>query len=116
MTQEEADAAVARGMELLDNYDPEWVDKIDLPSLRLHNCCRCVLGQLIGNYFHAVGFDEGILPGSDEDERIAAAYRLGFNVPLPAEIAYADDTQPLYEPLQAAWTRAITARREGRGA
>lgn len=116
MTQEEADAAVARGVEFLDSYDPEWVDKIDLPSLQLSNCYRCVLGQLIGNYFHAVEWDDSLLPGANENERIASAYRLGFNVPVPDVLAYADETIPLYEPLQQAWTRAIAARREGRGA
>lgn len=115
MTQEEADAAVARGVEFLDSYDPEWVDKIDLPSLQLSSCYRCVLGQLLGDYFDATNPD-GILPGLDEDERIASAYRLGFNVPVPAVLMYAAETLPLYEPLQRAWTRVITARLEGRGA
>jgi hypothetical protein len=37
---------VARGAALLDSYDPQWYDKIDLDTLDLGNTSWCVLGQL----------------------------------------------------------------------
>lgn len=42
---------VKAGMKLLQRkYGEDWIDKIDLRSLRLENCSHCVLGQVYGDY------------------------------------------------------------------
>lgn len=41
---------VDAGAALLDREEPGWEDKIDLDTLKLHDPCRCVLGQVFGLY------------------------------------------------------------------
>src|SRR5438309_1704809 len=43
-------AAVQRGAAWLDEHQPDWWRKIDTQLLDLNNPCRCVLGQLRGDY------------------------------------------------------------------
>ncbi len=45
------EAEVARGVELLDQRDPVWMDKIDLSKLAMHSSRSCILGQLFGGYY-----------------------------------------------------------------
>jgi hypothetical protein len=46
---------VHRGMEFLDGAYPDgWVDKIDLDTLDLGIACRCIFGQLEGDFWLAV--------------------------------------------------------------
>lgn len=42
------EAQIAKGVALLDEKVPGWLDRIDLAALRLDSCSRCVLGQLSG--------------------------------------------------------------------
>lgn len=44
-------AAVDKGVELLDQQQPGWRDRIDVSSLDMHQGGSCVLGQLFGDYF-----------------------------------------------------------------
>lgn len=51
---------VQRGVELLDRVRPGWERSIDLGSLDIAICTRCVLGQLFGHYVdgkEALGID-----------------------------------------------------------
>lgn len=41
---------VATGAALLDEQMPDWVERIDLGRLDVESPCRCVLGQLFGDY------------------------------------------------------------------
>jgi hypothetical protein len=41
---------VARGAQLLDRDEPNWVDGVDLTRLRMYHVTRCVLGQTYGDY------------------------------------------------------------------
>lgn len=59
---------VADGCALLDEFDPDWWEVIDLPSLDLEDPQRCVLGQLSkanwgtpwpGDRFGPFGYDMG---------------------------------------------------------
>lgn len=36
---------VARGIEWLDDTDPDWFNKVDLEKFSFWQCDRCVLGQ-----------------------------------------------------------------------
>jgi hypothetical protein len=47
---EQARESVERGAALLDKIEPGWELKIDLAELNLSSSCRCVLGQLYGEY------------------------------------------------------------------
>lgn len=38
------------GADLLDRVRPGWADKIDVETLDLSSCTRCVLGQMYGDY------------------------------------------------------------------
>jgi hypothetical protein len=40
--------AVAKGAALLDREVPGWAEQIDLPTLNMSSCSRCILGQLYG--------------------------------------------------------------------
>lgn len=44
-----ATQAAAKGAALLDEEIPGWADRIDLPTLDLGSCTRCVLGQLFSS-------------------------------------------------------------------
>lgn len=95
---EEADTIaerVAAGARWLDEYEPGWVDRIDLESLDLGSCDRCIAGQLLGDF---VNVDEQ-WPISTFRETDA----LGFSLPLQRDLEYDD--------LTAAWRTLITARR-----
>ena len=45
---------VQRGIAFLDRNAPGWRDKIDLATLDLVNCKRCVIGQIFGEYVKGV--------------------------------------------------------------
>lgn len=44
---------VAAGAEWLDKNRPTWILVIDLDILDISDSCRCVLGQVYGNYFRS---------------------------------------------------------------
>lgn len=46
MAASEAAQAVARGVKLLDTYQPKWFKKIDLKKFDLGDNMHCVLGQV----------------------------------------------------------------------
>ena len=41
---------VNRGVILLNEREPGWLDRIDLDRLSLSSLCNCVLGQVLGGY------------------------------------------------------------------
>lgn len=71
---------VQAGAELLDRVHPGWFEKINVETLDLVECDRCVLGQLYGHFrkgVEAVG-----LPVTLYNMYVGAEY--GFNVYGPA--------------------------------
>jgi hypothetical protein len=83
---------VDAGAAWLDNHYPRWVDRIDLDTLDLGNCTRCIGGQLAGLYVtflrrHGLTFGD--------------AFLLGFNVGMGGDYAL----------LTAAWRELIATRR-----
>jgi hypothetical protein len=108
MTDTTTPERVARGVALLDEKLPGWVDRIDLDRLDLGSPCRCILGQTWDGIpdpestpfaAHANELD---LYGEDEND-------YGFNA--GGEDWFADE--PEYRALTAEWTRVILARRAG---
>lgn len=55
MRKREMQAAVKRGIKLLDSEVPDWRSKIDLEELDLFWPCHCVLGQATEGYYTAIG-------------------------------------------------------------
>lgn len=49
------EARVARGAALLDEKRPGWERKIDLAVFALDDGCKCVVGQLFGDYIDGIG-------------------------------------------------------------
>jgi hypothetical protein len=46
-------AEVCRGAAFLDREEPGWASVINPNQLSLISPCKCILGQLHGNYFHS---------------------------------------------------------------
>ncbi|HWP38979.1 MAG TPA: hypothetical protein VNL18_15640 [Gemmatimonadales bacterium] len=94
MSKSEKDAikaAVQRGVRWLDRHRPGWENLIDPETLDLGSPCRCVLGQLDGDFFEA-SWAAGLSK--------AGTARLGLSAPQGAS----------YPSLTAAWKRVIRAR------
>jgi hypothetical protein len=51
---EDLKLAVKQGIYLLDAEVPDWREKIDIARLDLADPCRCILGQVIGEFFAAL--------------------------------------------------------------
>jgi hypothetical protein len=86
---------VAAGAAFLDEREPGWADRIDLDQLDLSSDCRCVLGQLHGDY--GTGLD--VL---DVEFGTGASRGLGFNC-----------AGGEFDELTAAWRELISRRRAG---
>jgi hypothetical protein len=84
---------VAAGAAWLDEHEPGWIDRIDLDTLDLESCIRCVGGQLAGLYVEFL---------SRHELSSGAAIPLGFNV---------SGISGDYGPLTAAWRELIATRR-----
>ena len=89
---------VERGAGLLDEERPGWRERVDLDSLDLGSCSRCVLGQLLGDYAERV--EIGL-----DDEDLAA--RHGFVLSISADGGYA--------PLTEEWREYIAETRSAVG-
>lgn len=95
----EVKTRVGRGMKLLDSELPTWRADILLDKLDMHECDRCVLGQLFGT------FDDGVDSlGLDPAEVVDH----GFDVD---DDRYPPRLAPGYKLLREEWRRAI--EREG---
>jgi cytochrome P450 len=88
---------VARGVAWLDENRPAWDREIDLGRLVLSSPCRCVLGQLYGDYSDAP--IDARLDGYDVQR--------GFN---SSGRTYGERDND-FDALEAEWRRVITERR-----
>lgn len=107
--------AAARGAELLDKYQPDWFQKIDLEDLDLGGCYYCILGQLFDHY--SIGVETlrkwNVLPrynnligstnGEDIKSEIEIVDSLGFDVNR-------SDCEDGYYHLTQAWLQEIGNR------
>lgn len=86
---------VAAGAAYLDDTNPGWWRRINLDRLDLSSTCRCILGQLDGDYLDAVEHRGLAYQGPTPEE-------LGFLAPVHEAHALTDT-----------WRELITARRGG---
>lgn len=134
----ELEGRVAAGVEFLDQSMPSWWVDIDLETLDLMNCERCVLGQVVANVTNehvVVGgyylLAEGRLGRQDQyrnDDtpeewlgKITAQFGVDFE-PMDFELAVdrgfhlrhdenvIDDDNTIWKALTAIWNRAIGER------
>lgn len=86
----------AQGAAFLDERIPDWHQRIIIDSLRMHNACQCVLGQLMGDY----GMGLHVLD-------VATPQTHGFTIFGSPLI----DRPTLWARLRAAWIEEIERRR-----
>jgi hypothetical protein len=86
-------ANVERGMQFLDERISNWIDAIDIDSLLLSSCKKCILGQLFNHFYDGVYHLHITFPPSS----------LGFNI---VSGTYAD--------LTKVWQEALKKRKEER--
>jgi hypothetical protein len=91
---------VSAGINLLDREVPDWDRRVNVDTLRLSSCERCVLGQLYGTW--GDGLDELDLWDGD-DEGAADSAALGFSL--------YEGEAGRYGELTDAWVAAIRDRR-----
>lgn len=82
---------VARGAAWLDENKPEWWRRVSLIELEMASPCRCVLGQVFGDFYLA--------PLNNPD-----VYEMGFDLRVQAEPGE-------WLALTGEWDRVITERR-----
>jgi hypothetical protein len=99
---ERARKNVARGAALLDGLKPGWEDAVNVETLSLWNCTKCVVGQLFGEYFHHF---EKVTP---------SPITHGFNAEFAIVGGFKESYWPTYEDLAQAWTEEILKRREAK--
>lgn len=99
-------ARVGRGAEWLDEQLIGWRAKINLRNFDMTNPCRCVLGQVFGNYWDAV---QEVAPQDErrgdalDDYNDVYAWEVdrGFNLPVGED----DDTD--WDALERAWVNYL---------
>jgi len=105
---------VQNGVKVLDNYDPEWFNKIDLELLNLGNCMNCVLGQLFEKQWeqysrsikedinNPYSYGKNNLFHGNNDYCIIMSIHCGFS-------SYNDE---IYPELTDEWERVVLERRK----
>lgn len=91
-------ARVGRGAALLDDKQPGWAPRIDVPTLDINDEYHCVLGQVYKPGLHQSGYAAGLNALNGTSVLNTQAH--GFNIDNPG-----DDARLL--PL---WREAIEAR------
>jgi hypothetical protein len=92
--------AVQEGISVLDQHRPGWRDRIDLGTLDLENCYRCVLGQVEGSYVDGRKILAALDGASDHRHEWAIGH--GFDRDV-----YPEDSRGDYEDLTSEWMRAL---------
>lgn len=105
---------IAAGAAVLDEHYPTWLNEVDVPTLELNDCQRCVLGQLTGSYNTGttILMNRQGVPVSETDEDEWAAEH-GFITPY-RRCWDTDTTQSDREMavLTSEWKTYIVTRRE----
>lgn len=86
---------VQRGAAYLDDIAPGWPDRIDTLKLDIGSPCRCILGQLYGDYFDAPLVTDAWAEDTEDDP----TYDRGFC-----------GTHSEHDALTIAWRQLITER------
>lgn len=96
---------VARGVALLDERSPGWVNKVSLNKLNMWSSADCIVGQVLGNYCAGIR-----VLGLDTKGAANHGFQadLGTRITLPAPPALLDLVARDYTALTAEWRRVIT--------
>lgn len=104
-----------RGATWLDAVYPEWVHRIDLSTLDLHDSCRCVLGQVVdsGNVmsYHVQG--RRFMSGFTLVSNLADADWLrdhGFDISSGMYQGEYQGDEPDFSDLDEAWITVVKRR------
>lgn len=89
----------AAGADVLDSMYPDWYCKVELDTLSMSSCTRCILGQLWGSYDQGL---EHVYKYLRKIEGIPSAF--GFDA------AHANPVH--WGLLNHAWGKEVQARRE----
>jgi hypothetical protein len=95
-TTDQARRRVAAGATLLDARQPDWFSRLDVGRLDLHSACRCIVGQVYGDYDVIVG---GALSDVNSEHH-------GFTL----NCTPFEDDDEAWRMLQDAWIEAIADR------
>jgi hypothetical protein len=120
---EEAARRIVKGVELLNEKVPTWINKIELDDLELEDSRQCVLGQAAAkSALRAAGYfaEMPIIPGGEGELDYSDAVdalgidgtRYGFDV--ADEDVPEDDYKATYGDLNHLWTSAILLVRQGK--
>lgn len=117
----------SHGARYLDQFKPGWFKQIDLDRLQLHDCTRCVLGQLYVDMIdepipeahgyedtYSDGYDAGLdilCPPYGDDSQQAFAETNGFDLPGPFTLDPERDDE--WDILRRAWVEQIKERLDG---
>ncbi len=93
---------IARGAAFLDERAPGWRQRIDLDKLEMVNPAQCLVGQLFGDYYRALGPNLGLAASE--------AIPLGLNLAMN-DSSGSEDEDRNYETLDAEWRQYIEATR-----
>lgn len=117
-TLEDARAAVAKGVKLLDEKQPGWRRHVRPECLQMKDVCHCVLGQTCGSYNEG---QKKLFPGSPIFKRFSLAEEHGFDIPDAGDVALSEDDLKLdrvgqlyntwYALLDQAWREELTKER-----
>lgn len=97
---------VRKGARYLDDKIPDWWRKVKVGRLDMHDQCRCVLGQIYGDYKPE---EIGLAYSTDDIDRnrLSPDEAYGFDVPS----GIADEEYTLYyERLTELWREEIKVR------
>jgi hypothetical protein len=103
---------VGAGATLLDMSVPGWAEKIDVKTLSLNNCNRCVLGQIFSTYEN--GMHRLQIDGTNWKSSAISAAAYGFhheNLETD-DPTWSESVDAEFAALRTAWLDEIAARLE----
>lgn len=113
--QDEARERVANGVELLDDWNPEWIDAVDLDRLDMRDPYACVASQVTDQGYPSAVRTLGLREG-DGDEWGDGGKPYGFHA--WTELPWGSDDESHrairaseWAELEAEWRRVIAERR-----
>lgn len=96
-----ASKAVENGAEWLDVHAPGWYKRVNLDTLYMKDCYRCILGQVFG------GISNMYIGPSGMD---IAEHRYQLNISDMIEMGFESETIENYDELYDEWVKVISSR------
>lgn len=116
---DEVEARVERGTESLDNTMPGWWEKVDLSTLDISSCSRCVLGQVfkthVKDWQNAFNYGRDVLCEGSHQTAVADGFSARYWSDLGDDVSDVEGVAVLHDEwaqLHTAWHHVIEARQE----